>query len=410
MGSEEIYVRTGLRIDPYFSLPKLLWFRDTMPEIYWRARYFLTPHDFIVHQLTGQFCTDWTQASRTMLFNISRFEWDADLAGAFGVDIGKLPPISAPGTVVGTIGRGAAHRLGVSQGLPVVLAGGDQQAAALGLGALRQGQIAVNSGTGSFITAPLAEPLWDPQRRVLLTTAASGKSWLLEAGVLTSGAVYRWMRDVLAGYSTGRAAEADSYDQLNRLASQSRVGANGLLVLPHFAGSAAPYWDPVARGIIFNLTLAHSTADVVRAVLEGIAIEVGKNLSIIEALLDATRAPTGKTAIREVRVGGGVARCDLFNRIQADVYGCRVIPAEIDESTSLGAAILAAVAMDIYPDVEAAYVGMHASNLVAGHEPDPNTHAAYQEISRVHDTVYRALALSDVYSLAGKLALKLSST
>ncbi|BDG62056.1 FGGY-family carbohydrate kinase [Caldinitratiruptor microaerophilus] len=403
VGPQEVYARTGLRIDPYFSLPKLLWFRQVRPEVYRQAHRFLTVHDFVVHHLTGEFVTEWTQASRTMLFQVDHFRWDEELAGRLGIDIERMPRALPPGSVAGTLTRQAAERLGLPASVPVVMAGGDQQCAALGLGVTRPGLAKVTTGTGSFVVAPVNRPYRDPQARVLCSASAVAGGWILEAGIFTSGSVYRWVRDELSVAETtaGATLGLDPYDLLNLEAARAAPGAGGLVVIPHFAGSAAPYWNPLARGVIFNLALGHRRADLIRAVLEGIALEVGKNLAIIEALVEAGDAGSG---LREIRVSGGAVRSDLFNQIQADVYGRRVVPGKLEQATALGAAILAAAAVGAYPDVQTAAGAMSTVDPSRAREPDLRRHAIYQEIAALHDAVYRALADAGVYERAAAVA------
>jgi glycerol kinase len=406
VGSDAVYARTGLRIDPYFSLPKLMWFHQERPDVYRTARFFLTVHDLIIHHLTGQFRTDWTQASRTMLFDIVRFQWDADLARACEFDRAKLPEALAPGSVAGRLTAATAARLGLPQGLPVVMAGGDQQAAAVGLGAIHQGVATATTGTGTFVIAPVEAPLWDPQRRVLLSASGSAGQWILEAGIFTSGAVYRWLREALACEGPTEATHErgdDPYEQLNTLAGQAPLGAGGVIVLPHFMGSAAPYWNPDARGVIFNLTLSHRTQHLARAVLEGMTIEIGKNLAIIETLLRGNGSATADPGLTEVRVTGGVTRSSLFNQIQADVYGCRVLPGKVTEATALGAAILAAVALGGHADVPSACEAMTGVDTERAQEPDPRRHAAYRQLTTLHDAIYRALAQGGIYEIAAAM-------
>ena len=399
LGSQVVYARTGLRIDPYFSLPKILWFKRKRPDVYRATHRFLTVHDFIVNQLTGEFVTEWTQASRTMLFNIDTLQWDPELAEPLGLDVDRMPRAQPPGSIAGTLTGHAAARLGLPASVPVVMAGGDQQCAAVGLGVTQPGLAKVTTGTGSFVVAPVARPYRDPGGRVLCSASAIPGQWVLEAGIFTSGAVYRWVRDELSRAETSAAADLglDPYDLLNLEAARSAPGAGGLIVLPHLAGSAAPYWNPLARGVIFNLALGHRRSDLVRAVLEGIALEIGKNLRIIEELIGSG---TSGRALTEVRVSGGAVRSDLFNQIQADVYGLRVVPGRIEQATALGAAILAAAAVGVYPDVHEASRRMSTTDPVRAREPDPERHAIYREVGALHDAVYRALVDAGVYEKA----------
>jgi xylulokinase/glycerol kinase len=146
IGENTIFAKTGLKTDPYFSLPKMLWFRNEKPDIFNEAAYFLTVHDYVIHELTGEYKTDWTQASRTMLFNIHTFEWDAELADKLNIDLSKMPLPLPTGTIAGPVTEAAAERFSIPKGLPVVMSGGDQQCAALGVGAIDPGIVKVTTG------------------------------------------------------------------------------------------------------------------------------------------------------------------------------------------------------------------------------------------------------------------------
>lgn len=407
VGNAEIYNRTGLRIDPYFSLPKLMWFRSERPDVYRKAHRFLTVHDLVIHHLTGEFLTEWTQASRTMLFKVNEFKWDEELASRFDLDVGRLPEALPPGSIAGGLSTASAERLGLPAGVPVVMAGGDQQSAALGLAVTRPGLAKVTTGTGSFVVAPVERPYRDPEARVLCSASAVAGAWILEAGIFTTGSVYRWVRDELSAseVDSSRNLGLDAYELLNLEASHAKPGANGLIMVPHFAGSAAPYWDPLARGVVFNLALGHRRSDLIRATLEGIALEVNKDLSAIDTLMQAD----GGGRLEEVRVSGGAVRSDLFNQIQADVYGRRVVPGKLEQAAALGGAILAAAAIGAYPDVHAASHAMATIDPSRTCEPDPKRNELYKEMGRLHDMVYRALSDAGVYKLATEIGQKLQA-
>src|SRR5271157_2059137 len=255
-GTDDIYQITGLTVDPYFSATKILWIKNNQPEIYNKTYKFLLVHDFIVHKLTGRFVTDYTNASRTMLFNIEALKWSSNIAEAVDLDIDKMPEAVPPGTPIGEITDQDAT--GFAPGTTVVAGAGDQQAAALGVGVVDPGRIKCTTGTGSFILNHLEEPTFDPKRRVLCSCHADGK-WVQEASIFTSGAVYRWVRDNFAAHECVLAEEndRDPYDVMDEIARTSPVGSNGLILIPHFVGAGAPYWNPMARGILFGLSLGH---------------------------------------------------------------------------------------------------------------------------------------------------------
>lgn len=396
VGAAMIYEKTGLRIDPYFSLPKLLWLQEHKPQLLRQTYKLLTVHDLLINYLTGAFITDWTQASRTMLFNINRFEWDEELCEQFKVPEKILPQPVAPGTIVGALKKSLQTELKLRPDLPVVSVGGDQQAAAVGLGVAAPGLLCANTGTGSFILAHAERPAFDEQQRVVCTASAAAGKWLLEASIFTSGSVYRWFRDNFAMLerNTARELQIDAYDILNSEIAHSTIGANGIMLMPHFAGSAAPYWDPNAVGLLFGLTLGHKRADVMRAILEGVCFEIEKNIRIIEALTQP---------ISQVRVSGGAARSPLFNQIQADVYGKTVVRGMSEQSSALGAMLVAATAIGLYPDLTAAADAAVAFDAYNQKMPDERAHQIYVAMLRLHDELYAALSSGHIYEKAARL-------
>jgi len=396
LGDEEVYRRTGLRIDPYFTLPKLLWLKENNPQVFSQARKFLTVHDLVINHLTGTFVTDWTQASRTMLFNIERLAWDAGLCERFGVPVEALPEAVPPGTVVGEVSATVCKELGLRHPIPVVAAGGDQQAAAVGLGIVVPELMCVNTGTGSFILAHTDKPAFDPERRVVCTASAVAGKWLMEAGIFTSGSVYRWFRDTFAMVEKN-AAEAlsiDTYEIINSEVKNSPPGADGIVFIPHFAGTAAPYWNPGASGVIFGLSLGHTRPAVIRALLEGITLEINKNIRIIEELVGP---------IREIRVSGGAARSSTFNQIQADVYGKPVLRSVSEQSSGLGALILAATAIGKFSTLGQAVDTLLEFDPGGRVHPRDRFHAVYQRVGELHDAIYQALNNAGVYEKAAGL-------
>ncbi|WP_199615171.1 FGGY-family carbohydrate kinase [Paenibacillus alkalitolerans] len=399
IGAADIYSRTGLKIDPYFSLPKIMWFRNYKPDIYARASCFLTVHDFVVHALTGQFKTDWTQASRTMLFNINEFEWDREIAARMNIDLNKMPAAYPTGSIAGNVTNKAAARFGIREGLPVVMAGGDQQCAAVGLGAIRPGIVKVTTGTGSFVVAPIRHPVKSAEQKVVCSASAVPGDWVIEAGIFTTGSTYRWLRDFLV--SDG------SYDLLNEEAGKSAPGAGGILHIPHYAGSAAPYWNPNASGILFNLSLGTKKSDVVRAYLEGICFEVNKNLNIIDGLLAGEKEP-GHVKITAVHVSGGLVRFDLFNQIQADIYGLVVIPNKNEQATALGAAMIAFTSLGTFKDLHDAHEAMNQLDMRRMKTSDRSMREIYREMNGLHDAIHEALRKEGIYDRARNIVNQLS--
>jgi len=382
LGFHTLYSITGLRANPYFSLPKMMWFKQAEPEIYARTYKFLGVQDYVVYLLTGKIVTDWTQAARTMLLDIRTFTWDAAIFEASGIREDQLPELIPPGGFVeGGVRHSIATAVGLPEGLPVVVAGGDQQCAALALNVLAPGHAEANTGTGSFCIAHAEHPSFHPDATVLCSASAVPGQWINEAGIFNTGAIYRWLRDLHGG------APSLTYQGLNAAAEEAPVGSNGVVLLPHFEGSAAPHWNDLAKGVFFNLSIGTTLGDVARAVLEGIALEITDNIGIIEAM-------TGPIA--ELSVAGGMARSDLFNQIQADSADRRVVRYPNSEATSLGALISSLVTLGVEPNHATAF-----SHVVTGEpkafSPIDGNVEVYKQVQKRRDSLYDALAGGQVY-------------
>ncbi|MFX1599759.1 MAG: FGGY-family carbohydrate kinase [Promethearchaeota archaeon] len=384
IGIEKVYKTTGLTIDPYFSATKILWFKDKKPEIYQKTHKFLLVADFIIHKLTGKFCTDYSNASRTMLFDINKFQYSDDLASEMEIDLDKMPEALESGVDVGEI---ESKETLFDKKTLVITGAGDQQSAALGVGVVFPGEIKCTTGTGSFILAYLSEPKFDPMKRVLCSCHAVPGKWVQEASIFTSGAVLRWFRDQIGHAECTAIQEGqDPYDLITAEAQKSSIGANGLLLIPHFVGSGAPHWNPHAKGIIFGLALGHERKDLYRAVLEGVAYEIRKNIEVFKEL---------GIEPKELMLAGGGSRSDFWNQIYADVLGITCVRNVIEESTSLGAAILAASGAGIFPDIAKA-----AENLCKVDKkwiPNNDRHTIYEKIYNFSYEIYELINSKNLY-------------
>lgn len=384
-GLSALHRKTGLRINPYFVLPKIMWLQRNLPDIYRNARKFIGVQDYVVHQLTGEYATDWTQASRTMLMNIETFTWDKDLLDIARISADRLPKLVAPGSTVGAVTRQVAKSTGMREGTPVVLCGGDQQNAAIGLGVVAPGLAEANTGTGSFVLSYADKPVFEENCRVLCQASAIAGKWVVEAGIFNTGAIYRWFKEQCCA---DLKSSSTPYDLMDQEAATSPEGARGVMILPHFEGSAAPYWDPMAKGVFFNLSLGTTRGDLIRSILEGISLEISDNLTLIQSL-------TGD--IGDVSVAGGMTRSDLFCAIQANAYNKRVIRHGNTEATSLGATVVAGVALGFFENVEDGFHKMSGDSQVAYFNPDKEKVGKYACLLKCKRDLYHALRERGVY-------------
>ena len=333
-----VSARTGLRPDPYFSATKIAWLLDHVGGARERAEAgelaFGTVDAWLAFRLTGGrlHVTDPTNASRTLLYDIHARAWDDELLDLFRVPRALLPEVRRSSEVYGEIDAPALR------GVPLAGIGGDQQAALLGQLCTERGSVKTTYGTGCFALLHTGAAPQPSERGLLTTTACSTDGeprYALEGSVFTGGAVVRWLRD---GLGLIRAAE-----DVEPLAA-SVPDTGGVFLVPAFTGLGAPHWDPHARGAIVGLTLGTGAGHVARAALEGIAFQVADLLDELAA--DAGAAPA------EMRVDGGAARNDLLMQFQADVTGLPVVRPAVTESTALGAACLAGLAVGYWQGVE----------------------------------------------------------
>ena len=332
--------KTGLPVDAYFSATKAEWILDRggLRERAQRGRLaFGTTDTWVLSKLTGgaSHATDPTNASRTMLFNIRKLDWDAELLEIFGVPAAMLPQV-LPSS--GEFGR--TVRLGrLPAGIPVMGIAGDQQAALFGQAGFRSGAIKNTYGTGSFILLNTGREIVE-SRHGLITTVACGPdgraAYALEGSVFVAGAAIQWLRDQLGLVAS--AAES--------AAAAAAVPDNaGVYFVPAFVGLGAPYWDPEARGTIVGLTRGAGRNHIIRAAVEAMAYS-------IRDVLETMRKESG-LRIRELRVDGGASANDILCRFQADILGIPVLRPKTVETTSLGAAYLAGLGAGIWESTAA---------------------------------------------------------
>jgi len=321
-GREELVrERTGLVIDPYFSGTKIEWLLRNVEGA--ERAVFGTVDSWLAFKLTGRHVTDYSNASRTMLFDIRRLAWDEELCAMLGVDPARLPEPLPSAHVYGTTSEFGGE-------VPVAGVAGDQQAALFGQACHRAGTAKNTYGTGSFVLLHTGDVAPQPSEG-LLTTIACGveeeNAYALEAAIFVTGAAVQWLRDGLG--IVGEAAETEAM-------AASLAGNDGVYFVPALTGLGSPYWDPYARGTIVGLTRGTRREHLARAALEAIAYET----------VDAVRAQEAASGERleVLKADGGAVANRWLMQFQADVLGAPVVVPEIAETTALGAAYLAGIA------------------------------------------------------------------
>ena len=379
--ARDFYRTVGHRASASYSATKLMWVRDNEPEVYGRTFKMLHAKDYLNFRLTGVMATEYSDASGTNLLDLNTLLWSDRLVGITGLDGEKLPPLRASTDVVGELTREAAAELGLRPGIPVVAGGGDGVCAGVGVGSVAPGITYNYLGSSSWIATTTKEPIYDEQMRTF-TWAHAVPGFVHPCGTMqTAGSAYAWLKNEVCTAEKEQAARTGEsvYELINAQIACSPAGANGLVFLPYLLGERTPRWNPDAKGALIGLTLAHTRADILRAVMEGVTL----NLSIIVDIFRA-RGP-----IERITVIGGGAKGETWRRIMADVYQAEVLrPNYLEEATSMGAAVIAGVGSGVFKDFN---VAAKFISITDRSRPDPSTAAIYARAKELLNESYESL-------------------
>lgn len=382
LGDEKILGITGASVHSMYSICKIMWLKNHMPEVYTKTWKFLLFADFILFKLGAKPHTDYSLAARTMAFDIVNKRWSAEILEAAGVEEDKFGEPVQAGTVVGELSKKNIDKFGLPEGVVLVSGGHDQACAALGAGVISSKLAVDGLGTTECITPAFDRPV------ISVTMAESGFAcvphvikdmYVTYAFTFTSGSMLKWYRDNFGHVYIGEAARAKKniYDMLIEKATKHPTD---IFVLPHFAGAATPYMDAEARGAMVGLSINTKPEDIIKAILEGITYEIMVNVvRLREAGID----------IDEFRVVGGLAKSDAYLQLKADMMGRKVTAMCVSEAGTLGVAILAGTASGMYKNI-----GEAVKNVVKIKKqfyPDKKNHEIYMEKFQTYKKIYPAV-------------------
>ena len=383
VGAERLLELAGNPALTGFQAPKILWLRREEPEAYARLASVLLPKDYVRLKLTGERATDASDASGTLLLDVRARDWSEEILDALEIPRAWLPAVHEGPEVTATVRDQVADELGLPRGLPVAAGGGDNAAAAVGLGVVGERRMSSSIGTSGVLFAhrDAFEPV--PSGRVHAFCHAVPGAYHLMAVTLSAGGSLSWWRE--------RFAADVGFDALSAEAAAVEPGADGLLFLPYLTGERSPHLDPAASGAFVGLTARHGRPQLTRAIMEGVVLSMRAGLEVMRAL---------GTDVEDVRATGGGARSPLWLQLQADIYGCPIRRTAVDEGPSYGAALLAGVASGLFADVEtAAAENVHLRDEVT--VPDPERARRYDELYGIFVSLYPALR-DAMHALAGR--------
>jgi xylulokinase len=330
-----------------FTAPKVLWLRNHEPRNFEKLAKVLLPKDEIRRRLTGEYATEVSDASGTLLLDVAKRRWSSALLSKLELDESLLPRCYESEEVTGRLTPEAAEELGLSTDCLVVGGAGDCAAGAVGNGIVAKGILSTSIGTSGVMFAHSDTVEIDPEGRVHTFCHAVRGKWHVMGVTLAAGGSLQWFQNELChkNGATDEAPTADSYEILNREAEGSPAGSEGLFFLPYLSGERTPHADPFARGCFIGLSLAHRRGHMLRSIMEGVAYSLRDCLEIIRGL---------GIPVREIRASGGGSKSALWRHIQADVFAQKVSTINAEEGPAYGVALLAAVGAGAFKDIREA--------------------------------------------------------
>jgi len=374
---ELLYEITGLpKVSPIWPAAKILWLKRNEPDIFNQTSKFLIVKDYLIWKLTGEFSTEPTESSSTCYLKLKEKDWWDEMLDFIGIKRDKLPEIFPSWEIVGNISLQIKSELGLPVNTKVVAGSMDQMAAALGAGNIESGIITESTGTALAVIACVDKPTFDPERRIPCASHSIPDKFILMPYSETSGIVLKWFKDTFPLDAT----EKEDYEKLLELASQVPPGAEGLLALPHFTGTACPDFNPQARGAFVGISFKHKRAHFIRALVESVAFMLRENIELLKSL---------SIPVKKVRALGGAAKSDIWLRIKAEVLDVPVEVPQCSEAASLGAAILAGVGAKVFSDISQAV--REVVKIKKTFYPQPSNVAVYQSIYQNYLSLYQKL-------------------
>jgi len=393
LDADEYYHICGHPIGPIFGVTKYLWFRDHEPELYEKTAHFGMHQDYFLRAFgVEDYVTDSATGCRSGMFDVANYAWSDKIIDAFGFEKEKFSRVVPAGTVVGKIPKHVAEQTGLKEGMPICVGAMDQDCSTLGAGMTQVGDAAAVIGTYGSIYVAMDAPNIDPQGIMCTKTNAGAKNWTMEAAAPTSASSYRWYRDTFAPLemAMGKEMGVDTYEYINEQIASVPPGANGITFLPYLQGATggARGDNPYARGCLLGMRLSTTRAEVARAVMEGITMEMRDNVETMRAT---------NVAFQTVSLTGGATKSDMWNQMQADMYKIPVHIVQTSEAGCLGAALFAGVGVGVYANhVEAAKATV---KVVKTYEPNPANFAAYDDAFKRFREAYESLTRGTYFAL-----------
>lgn len=377
-----------------FTAPKILWLRNNEPKNFDKVRKVLLPKDDVRRRLTGEMATEVSDASGMLLLDVVKRNWSKPLLSKLELDPSLFATCYESEQATGTLLPSVASQLGLSSDCIVVGGAGDCAANAVGNGIVKKGHLASSLGTSGVMFVHSDDVQVDPEGRLHTFCHAVHGKWHMMGVSLSAAGSLEWFcqklcQEITSGKTSGK--KVDPYEILNREAESVPAGSEGLFFLPYLAGERTPHADPDARGCFVGLTLKHTRGHMVRSIMEGVAFALRDSLAIIKEM---------DVPVRQIRVGGGGAKSDLWRQIQADAFGQKVFRINAEQGPAFGVALLAAVGAGEYKRIEeACSATIHTTDDTV---PNRKAKAFFDKSFPIYQQLYQSL--KDDFQAISKLS------
>lgn len=380
INGQALYEKTGTPIHPMAPLAKVIWLREKKPSVFEKAAWFVGIKEYVFYKLFGEYVVDYSIASATGLFNIHTLDWDEEALATAQISKQQLPKAVPTTQVFTNMKETVAFEIGISPDTPVVIGANDGCLANLGVNAIEPGVVALTIGTSGAIRTVTEKPLIDPQGRTFCY-ALTENHWVVGGPVNNGGMIYNWMIEEIGSLEVEKALQTGSnlYDLIAEKVASVNPGAEGLLFYPYLSGERAPLWNANAKGSFYGFAIHHKKEHMMRAVLEGINL----NLYLVYQALEKVIGKPDK-----IHGSGGFAQSNLWRQMLSDIFDTEIHISQTIESSALGAVILGRYAIGEIPSLEegAKIIGTAEINY-----PVVDNVAIYQELIPLYEKIGQVL-------------------
>ena len=370
IGADNIFRISGNPLEPTYTLPKILWYKRELPEVYANAVKILSSNGYIAFRLTGETSQDICQAYGYANFNMERGNWDEALGREIGLRRDLLCELMPCHEIIGSVTKDAALRCGLAEGTPVVAGGLDAACGTLGAGVLHNGQTQEQGGQAGGMS--ICTDSYHAEPSLILSRHVVPDRWLLQGGTVGGGGVIKWLG--------GELWPDKSFSELSLRAEKAAPGSDGLVFLPYMAGERSPIWDAHAKGIYYGLDYSKKDSHIIRASMEGVAFSLRHNIEVASA----AGAEVGRLSAM-----GGASNSLIWTQIKSDITGKPIDVPSSDTATTLGAAMLAGVAAGVFRDFDDAV--SRTVKTTRSHEPNMSNKNVYDKNYKIYLELYERL-------------------